>query len=71
MSGFFIILQTIARDYDEDCISFDSAGLSGGERVSVLEGDADGGGFAGMGQMCHFGAVLVCGIFAFHVDRTS
>lgn len=71
MSGFFIILQTIARDYDEDCISFDSAGLSGGERISVLEGVADGGDFAGMGLMCHFGPVLVCGIFTFHVDRTS
>ena len=71
MSGFFIILQAIARDYDEDCISFDSVGLSGGKRVSVLEGASDGGDFAGMGQMCHFGPVLVCCVFAFHVDRTS
>ena len=50
------VLNTID---DEDCISFDSAGLSGRERVSVLEGDAGGGDFAGMGQMCHFGPVLV------------
>ena len=69
MSGFFIILQAIVKCYDEAGVSFDSAGLSGWERISVLEGAADGRSPAGVGQVCCLGSVLDCGIFAFHIHR--